>query len=340
LTLVEAGLGALLLAFALAGAAAWCGPVDGVKARSSHSRPTPTSGGLAIIAGACLGALAFAPDLGGERALAWLLGSAAVLGLLGAADDLLDLNAGVKFSAQLAAAAVIASQVAQVEVLPLAPGAALPVGPILGFLGTVLFMIVVGNAVNFMDGSNGLAPGVGVVALAGLGVAGLREEPDVAALALAGAAAGLGFLPWNLRARLFQGDAGAFFTAALIGGVGLLLAERGAASPYLVVFTVLPLLVDVLLTLAVRARRGVRLTQAHREHLYQLWLQATGRSHLELAWRVWMLTALCTVTGLWLEVYAREWAFAGLMLAVAVLSIGWIRARRALAASVAAAATA
>jgi UDP-N-acetylmuramyl pentapeptide phosphotransferase/UDP-N-acetylglucosamine-1-phosphate transferase len=336
LTLVEAGLGALLLAFALAGAAAWCGPVDAVKARSSHSRPTPTSGGLAIIAGACLGAVALGEPGGGGRELAWLLGAAVFVGLLGAADDLLDLNAGVKFSAQLAAAAVIASQVAQVELLPLLPGVGLPVGAVAGFFGSVLFLIVVANAVNFMDGSNGLAPGVGVIALAGLGMAGLKEAPEVAAVALVGAAAGLGFLPWNLRARLFQGDAGAFFTAALIGGVGLLLAQRGAASPYFVVFAVLPLLVDVLLTLLVRARRGVRLTEAHREHLYQLWLHATGKSHLALAWRAWALTAACTATGLWFELFAREWAFAGLMALVALLSAGWAKVRSALVRSAAA----
>ena len=53
----------------------------------------------------------------------------------------------------------------------------------------------------------------------------------------------------------------------------------------------LPLLTDVLLTLLARARRKRPLLNAHREHLYQLWLSGTGRSHGALAWRVWSLTA-------------------------------------------------
>ena len=48
----------------------------------------------------------------------------------------------------------------------------------------------------------------------------------------------------------------------------------------------LPFLTDVLLTLLVRARRGQSLLDAHRDHLYQLWLQKTGRPHGALAWRV------------------------------------------------------
>jgi hypothetical protein len=90
---------------------------------------------------------------------------------------------------------------------------------------------------------------------------------------------------------------------------------------------VLPLLTDVVLTLAVRARRRARLTQAHREHLYQLWLQATGRSHGALAVRVWALTAACTAAGLALERYAPAWSAAGLAAAVVGMSVGWVRMR-------------
>ena len=149
----------------------------------------------------------------------------------------------------------------------------------------------------------------------------------LAAGGAAAAAAGLGFLPWNLSRRVFQGDVGAFFSALLLGGLGLLMAMRGVTTPYLVVFAFLPLIVDVLLTLIVRARRGGRLFDAHKEHLYQLWLQATGRRHVALAWRVWALSALTTSIGLAFEAYAPDWAFVGLMAATAVLSAAWVRAR-------------
>jgi UDP-N-acetylmuramyl pentapeptide phosphotransferase/UDP-N-acetylglucosamine-1-phosphate transferase len=112
-------------------------------------------------------------------------------------------------------------------------------------------------------------------------------------------AAALGFLPWNLRHRVFQGDVGAFFSALVIGGLGLVLASREAVTPFLVVFTALPLITDVPVDRSVvRARRRERLFEAHRDHLYQLWLRSTGRPHLALAVRVWALTALTTGIGL------------------------------------------
>ena len=307
----------------LTGLVAASGPIDTVKARSSHVQPTPTGAGLAVVAGTALGTALLAPAALG--ALAVLLGAAAALGLFGAADDLLDLGASVKLLVQLAAALAIASTVAAVTVLPLGPELTVELPWLLGVLGSALFLLVLVNAVNFMDGSDGLASGWAVISAAGLAYAAVRlGEPGIAAAATAAVAAGAGFLPWNLRRRVFQGDVGAFFSAAFLGGLGLLLAERGGSTPYLVVFTALPLIVDVLLTLIVRARRGGRLFEAHKEHLYQLWLQATGRPHLALALRVWILTAISTAVGLVFEFRNPEWAFPGLMATTAGLSAGWV----------------
>jgi UDP-N-acetylmuramyl pentapeptide phosphotransferase/UDP-N-acetylglucosamine-1-phosphate transferase len=300
--------------------------VDTVKARSSHVKPTPTGAGLAILAGTALGAAILAP---GAPALAVVMAAAAALGLFGAADDLLDLGATVKLLAQTAAALTVVIWGPYVAELPLLPGSTVPVGALLGGAGSALFLLVLVNAVNFMDGSDGLAVGAGVIAASGLALAArLAGDAELATVGAAAAAAGLGFLPWNLRRRVFQGDVGAFFSATLLGGLGLLTAMRGVTTPFLVVFAFLPLIVDVLLTLIVRARRGARLGEAHKEHLYQLWLRATGRPHMALAWRVWALTALTTGLGLACEVYASDWAFAGLMTTTAVLSAGWFLTRR------------
>lgn len=309
------------------GLVAASGPIDTVKGRSSHKTPTPTGAGLAILTGASLGIALLTP---GMPAIAVLLASAAALGLFGAADDVLDLGAGAKLLAQMAAATVVAVWAVHVVALPMAPGLTAELGSAMGAAGSALFLLVLVNAANFMDGSDGLASGWAVAAAGGLALAaGLADEADVALAAGAVAAANLGFLPWNLRRRVFQGDVGAFFSALLIGGLGLLLAERGAATPYLVVFAALPLIVDVLLTLIVRAWRRARLSEAHKEHLYQLWLQTSGRSHLALAARVWALTAATAGVGLAFERYAPEWAFVGLMLTTGCLSATWalLRAR-------------
>lgn len=318
---------ALIVAAAVAAVLSWCGPVDTVKGRSSHRRPTPTSGGLSIAAGACLGAAV--ASAGADGGVAAALAAACGLALFGAADDLRDYPPSMKFLAQTVVAVLVVTLVARVQVLPFAPGLRIDLPAAVAVPGSVAFLLLLLNAVNFMDGSNGLIAGCAAAALATLAAAAaLEEEPAVCAAALAGAAANLGFLGPNLLGRLFQGDAGAFFSAVLIGGLGLILAQRGAATPWLVVFTVLPLLIDVLLTLLTRARRGARLTQAHREHVYQLWLQATGAPHAALAVRIWTLTALCCASGLALDRLAPSLAFAGLAVATVLLSAGWLRARR------------
>ena len=317
---LAAGVAALLT-----GLVAASGPIDTVKARSSHYAPTPTGAGLAIMAGTAAGAALLAP---GAPALAVLLGAAALLGLFGAIDDVLDMGAGVKLLAQVAAVLSVAVWGPQVSALPLAPGLTVELAPLAGVLGSALFLLVLVNAVNFTDGSDGLASGAAVISACGLAAACLlADERELAGVGVAAAAAGLGFLPWNLRRAVFQGDVGAFFSAVLLGGLGLLMAMRGVTTPYLVVFTFLPLITDVLLTLIVRARRRDRLGEAHKDHLYQRWLQATGRPHLALAWRVWGLTTVTTAIGLAFEAYAPEWAFAGLMATTASLSGGWLLLR-------------
>ncbi|WP_174300965.1 hypothetical protein [Caulobacter sp. S45] len=291
-------LAALLVAASLSGLIAWCGPVDPPRSRGSHGRPTSTSGGLAILSGASLGAAVTATLLPHGRhdqahEVAAILGIAGSLGLLGAVDDMVDLGARAKLLIQMAVALGFALTVARIEAVPLFGTIALPLGVWIGALGTALWIVVATNAVNFMDGANGVAAGALAVALAALGLgAAFAGEPLVAAAALAGAAANAGYLPWNLAGRLFQGDAGALFSGFLFAGLAVV-AERGGAGLYLFFapLALLPFLTDVLLTLLLRARRGQSLLDAHRDHLYQLWLQRTGRPHAALAWRIGVIMA-------------------------------------------------
>ncbi|HZZ33001.1 MAG TPA: hypothetical protein VFE10_13525, partial [Phenylobacterium sp.] len=178
---LEVGLGTALavsagVAAAFAGLTAWAGPVDLPRDRGMHHRPTPTSGGLAILAGASLGTLVFAcvaggHDAAGMRLAAATLGFSGAVALLGALDDLVDVGAKAKLLLQAVAALLYAVLVARIEAVPLGAGVILPLGPVLGALGTALWIVVATNAVNFMDGANGVAPGALAVALGVLGVA-------------------------------------------------------------------------------------------------------------------------------------------------------------------------
>jgi UDP-GlcNAc:undecaprenyl-phosphate GlcNAc-1-phosphate transferase len=324
---VSAGVAAVL-----AGVIAWAGPVDLPRDRGMHHRPTPTSGGLAILAGASLGALVFAVLAGGHdvaalRRMAAILGFAGAVGLLGGLDDLFDVGAKTKLLLQMLAALVYAVLVARIEAVPLIGSLALPLGPVLGALGTALWIVVVTNAVNFMDGANGVAAGALTVALSMLGMACLAGgAPLLGGIALAGGAANFGFLPWNVGGKVFQGDVGALFSGFLVAAVAAAAAGADAKGPVYLYFAptaLLPFLTDVLLTLLLRARRRQNLLQAHRDHLFQLWLQKTGRSHAALAQRVAGVMAAFGVYAL-----AVQRAPAGLqpllfVVALAVSVFGW-----------------
>ena len=333
-------MGGLLIAVALvaailSGLVAWAGPVDPPGLRRSHQRPTPTSGSLAIIVATCLG-LALAGRLGlaaQDPRLGWLALLAAVGGLIGAADDLFDLPPRTKLLVQVALTLLFCRVVARVDLLPLAPGLTLPLGLIAGVAGSALWLVVLTNAVNFVDGADGLAPGAVIIALAGLAAAALlKGQGAIAIAALIGVAAGIGFLPWNLPAhRLFQGDAGAIFSGLFLAGLAVLAASplQGAAlSPYLIPFAALPLLTDVLLTLLVRARARKPLLSAHREHLYQLWLDHSGATHAALSLRYWLIMAIFTGAAVLNEQAPVGWQPIGFAVAVMVAVIGWVGLRR------------
>jgi Fuc2NAc and GlcNAc transferase len=311
-------------ATALAGGISWAGPIDPPTERGAHRRPTPTSGGVAIIGAVGVGLLLH-PVAG---ALGWRLAAtlalALVMGVIGALDDLFDIGAKTKLLLQATLALVFAIFVAHVEVLPLGLGLNIPLGPVVGIFGVALWIVVATNAVNFMDGANGVAPGAQVCLFIALTAAAARH-PLIAEVAMAAALACAGFLPWNLRGRLFQGDTGALFCGFLFAALAIL-ATAPTVSPGLSLYfgplVLLPFLTDVLLTLAVRARRGQSLLQAHRDHLYQLWLRQHAKpSHVALAWRVMVIMALYGGLGLAMlacsprvqpEVFAAAVAFSAL----------------------------
>jgi UDP-N-acetylmuramyl pentapeptide phosphotransferase/UDP-N-acetylglucosamine-1-phosphate transferase len=330
-SLAGAGVG-LPVAAGFSAVVQWAGPLDSPRPRGSHSQPTVTSGGLAIVAGTSAGLLTFAllapAPVRGLASTALALGFAGGLGLFGALDDLVDLGAKGKLVAQALIALLFAVLVARIDALPLGGGLVLPLGVVVGALGTALWLVVATNAVNFMDGVDGLAAGSLAIALAALGAAALIQgEPAVAGAALAGAAAQIGFLPWNLPARrLFQGDVGALFSGFLLASLAV--AAAGRVSLYLAPFALTPFLTDVLLTLAVRARRGQSLFEAHRDHLYQLWLRTKGGPHAALTVRVWAIVGLYAAAGLACEAAPAGWRPPLFALGVALAAAAWVATRR------------
>ena len=333
MTLVLVLVLALMVSAVVSGLVVWAGPVDRPRARGAHASPTATAGGLGIMAGTAAGLIAWAALRGGSGQIAASLGFSVLLGLFGALDDLYDIGAKWKLLVQLLISLGFAVFAARIEALPLAGGVALPLGPVVGLIGTMLWLLVATNAVNFMDGVNGLAAGSLALALAAFAAAAFGEgATELGVAALAAAVAGLGFLPWNFpKARLFQGDAGALFMSFLLASLAVFGASKRGSGPVFMLFAplaLLPLLTDVLLTLLRRARGGRRLLDAHKEHLYQRWFAAHARSHIGASLCMWALIAVCSLAAFALNRASPALQTGGFLAAVILMAMGWSFASR------------
>jgi UDP-N-acetylmuramyl pentapeptide phosphotransferase/UDP-N-acetylglucosamine-1-phosphate transferase len=233
--------------------------LDVPNLRSSHEVPTPRLGGVAIVVGTAAGVAALRPEA------AWpLLLAAALVGIVGLADDLSGLHFGPKAAVQaLTAAALLLFY--PPPVLAQASGALYA----LVFGVGVFWIVALCNAYNFMDGIDGFIGGVALVNAAFLAV--LAGPPAAALPALAGATAG--FLVWNINpASIFLGDAGSYFLGFLLAAVALYAPVGDGWSPVPFVACALvfaPLLFDTGYTLVARLVAGKNVLAAHREHVYQ-----------------------------------------------------------------------
>ena len=267
-----------------------------VRARDVHSTPTPRLGGVAMFAGllAAFGVAGSQPEfapLFAERTEVWaLLGACGLIAVVGVLDDLLDLDWMVKLAAQLVASGLLAWNGVQIVSLPLGDTLVIA-SPAVNFVLTVFLMTLVMNAVNFVDGLDGLVAGVAIIAnslffiytrLLGEQIGRVESVVFASLIALVLVGVCAGFLPFNWhRARMFMGDTGALL-------VGLLMATStvsvtGQLNPAtldqkLVLASYIPILLPVAVlalpladfSLAVirRLRAGKSPFAADRQHLH------------------------------------------------------------------------
>lgn len=293
----------LCLAFALAAilAVAACrivmalGVVDApteARKREVHKTAVATSGGLGFGLAAILIIQWLTGWHAGRTVMAIEAGGVAAL-LAGFYDDRFRLSAPVKMALLLVVCIGLVVFGIRVDVLAPRPGVALPLTIIGGGVGSVLWLFVVINAVNFMDGANGLSMGMAAIASAGLSACcAFTGAWDLALLAGALSGGLAGFLVWNIPGRLFAGDSGALFTGAVLAAISLALVRLRPDWLFVPPTLMLPWLTDVLLTVAWRAWRRKPLFSAHRDHVYQIAMKA-GLKHwqVSLIHAVWALNA-------------------------------------------------
>ncbi len=247
--------------------------LDHPNERSSHERPTPRGGGLAVVP-IILVAWALYAGVPVSAEMAVIIPGAAVLALLSWVDDLRTLPASIRLAGQTA---VVATALVLLDGFGLVFQGLLP--PLMDKIVAAVAWVWFINLFNFMDGIDGIS-GVEAISIGG-GLAALALVTPAVAPApwygLAIAAAMLGFLIWNWHpARIFLGDVGSVPVGFLLGFLLLAAAANGYWAPALI----LPLyyLADATITLFRRGLRGEKVWRAHREHFYQKSVQG-GRSH-------------------------------------------------------------
>lgn len=240
--------------------------------RRMHDHPIPRMGGLAIFFGFILSVLLFLPLTTQLRGM--LLG-AVVIVILGIFDDIYALSAKLKFAVQIGAALIAVLMGNQIDYLSNPNIFSSDPYWHLGVLSipiSVLWIVAITNAVNLIDGLDGLACGVSTISSMTMLVIALTvAEAQVAILMAALAGACIGFLPYNLNpAKIFMGDTGSTFLGFVLATVSI----QGLFKSYAIISFAVPFLVlglpifDTCFAILRRLARGQSPMAPDRGHIH------------------------------------------------------------------------
>ena len=327
------------------------GAFTAVRARDVHKTPIPRLGGVGIYIGFVAAALVARalPYLGTLFSTKQILGVVAAGGivcLLGAFDDIRELDWMTKLAGQMLAAGLMAYTGVQLLSLPIFGTTILPT-PVL-VLFTVLVVVASTNAVNFIDGLDGLAAGVvGIAAFAffiysytvsrSFVPANVFSTATFISAALVGCCAG--FLPHNFHpARLFMGDSGALTLGLLLSAATITLTGNvdpaevstndvsAAFLPILVPLAVLLLpLLDMLLAVVRRTRAGMRPWHPDAMHLHHRMLRI-GHGHRRAVLILYLWAAIVALGSVSFVIWdgPRPLAVVGAAAAMGVVLTVWL----------------
>lgn len=279
-----------------------------VRERDVHTRPTPRLGGIAMFLG-ILVAFGVASQLERFRVVfanpgpvLAVLAAAALIVIIGVADDIWDLDWLTKLTGQILAAGLLAWQGVQLVTVPV--GGVTVVPPVIGLVITVFAVVLVMNAVNFIDGLDGLVAGVAIIANGvffiycyiltnGIGESEYFNLASLITAVLIGAC--VGFLPLNWHpAKIFMGDAGALLVGLMMAASAIsvtgsvdpitLTASRQLFPAFIPILLPLAILVmpllDFVLAVVRRLRAGKSPFSADRKHLHHRLLDM-GHTHFQ-----------------------------------------------------------
>lgn len=299
------------------------GAVAVPRARDLHLQPVPLLGGAAIYGGFVLALLVFG-DRAYVRELIAILIGATLVSLFGLVDDRWGLSAGIKLGGQLLAGITLLLGDVQIQLFG---------QPWLNWIITLLWVIGITNAINFLDNMDGLSGGVASIAAAFFLLLAAMNEPRqflVGAMAAALLGACIGFLRYNLNpATIFMGDTGSLFIGFILAALAIKLRFLGTTTlvTWMIPICVLALpLFDTCLVCVSRLRRRVNpFTTAGKDHLSHR-LHQRGMTKREAVLICYLIGGGCGLVGIYLTQASVGEAYlvCGVMLLVGLSGIVWL----------------
>jgi len=304
--------------------------------RKIHTEDTPRIGGIGIYFGFLVAAVvaiyvgtlsAAAGPLGrtmdfGELLIHFLplIGGMTLIYVLGLVDDFRDLRAVMKLFIQIAAAAIVTVGPFRVERLTIPfVWYQLELG-LFSFPVTVLWIVAISNALNFIDGVDGLAGGTAALATLFFGVIALiTGQPVVALIAIGLFGTIVGFLIYNAPpARIFMGDSGSYVLGFILSVFPLILANGTGTSLNLIpAITILAIpVLDMTTSVVRRLGRGKHPFSADREHLHH--------KMMDLGFGTWKILATAYSVSILLGLSGVSWYLIPVNLAMTLTLIVWI----------------
>ncbi len=293
--------------------------------RNVHESPTATLGGTAMLFGLFVGAATawllgdFASVFAAPSEMIGVLVAAAVICAVGVVDDISPLSVPAKVAGMVVAGVVLSVVGVSLVVLRIPFFETVILSSNMSALLTVVWVVLIANAVNLIDGLDGLAGGIVAIAAATflfyairLGDAGVLTASSPGAL-IAVLVVGIcvGFLPHNVHpARIFMGDGGALLLGLLMAASTMSVGGSTDAvfsgqaffffAPVFIPLFILGVpLFDMAFAIVRRAAtRGIRVTHADKDHLHHRLLRL-GYGHRRAVWILWAWTALLSGFVLW-----------------------------------------
>ena len=298
------------------------GIVDRPNERKIHKGEIPRVGGLAIYAGFMAGLLVLGNF--SEQVLSLIIAVTIIVGV-GFWDDAKNLHPVAKLSAQVIAALIVIQGGIIVEFFT---------NPITGGLVslgvfsvplTVLWLVGISNAINLIDGMDGLSSGVGIISAITIAVINFMEGAALTGgIAVILAASTLGFLRYNFPpAKIFMGDCGSLTLGFILGSLAIMGFSKGAT----IISVFVPILIlgiPILDTFGAIVRRSIShkpVFEADRGHLHHRLLDM-GFSQKQVVLIVYLITFLLGMAAILMSLLTTPQAVVILMIVTILVSIG------------------